>query len=63
VVKKKQRTGVSLQLWLPPELADRLTETAWRNRRTKTAEVILALERYLEEPAAAEPKPPSKRSK
>jgi predicted DNA-binding protein len=41
------RTGKLLNVYLPPELTARLEESAKRSHRTKTAQVILALEQYL----------------
>jgi predicted DNA-binding protein len=47
------RTGKSLTIYLPPELSERLEASAKRNYRTKTVQVILALEGFLSEDEAA----------
>ncbi len=41
------RTGKPLTVYLPEVLRERLEESAARNYRTKTAQVILALEEFL----------------
>jgi hypothetical protein len=45
--KIEGRSGKSLTLYLPDELADRLEASAERNHRTKRMQVILALQEYL----------------
>ena len=58
------RKGKLLGVYLPDDLAARLEESAKRNHRTKTMQVILALEQFLdedEEAAAEKPKRPRKR--
>jgi predicted transcriptional regulator len=58
------RTGKPLTIYLPVELSRRLDDSAKRNHRTKTVQVILALEQYLanDEAGSVGPKrPPRKR--
>ena len=67
------RTGKSLTIYLPPELNARLNASAKRNHRTKTTQVILALEAFIAadeaastkdpDPAPEAPKPKRKRKK
>jgi hypothetical protein len=52
------RNGRLLNVYLPEDLARRLEESAERNHRTKTMQVVLALEQFLEaDGAATEVKP------
>lgn len=44
-----------LAAYVPEELHQRLDESAKRNRRSKTMQLILALERFLDEDEAAAP--------
>jgi predicted transcriptional regulator len=43
-----KRGGKPLTVYLSPELWDRLEQSAQRMRRTKTAQVTLALEAFLD---------------
>jgi len=47
------RTGKQLAIYLPAELYDRLDASARRNHRTKTVQVVLALEAFLAAEEAA----------
>jgi predicted DNA-binding protein len=55
------RTGKQLAIYLPAELYDRLDASAKRNHRTKTVQVVLALEAFLaaDEEAAGIAKEPT----
>ncbi len=60
------RKGKLLNVYLPEELAQRLEDSAKRNYRTKTVQVILALERFLaddEKQDGTEKKPAPKKGK
>ena len=57
---KGRKPSVSIQLRVPPELADQLEKLAARTRRTRNQEAILALEAHLE---AADLWPPPARPK
>jgi predicted transcriptional regulator len=48
-----ERTGKQLAIYLPAELYDRLDASARRNHRTKTVQVVLALEAFLAADEAA----------
>jgi predicted transcriptional regulator len=55
------RTGKSLTIFLPRELSERLEQSAKRNRRSKTMQVVIALEQFLEaDEATATPAKPEK---
>lgn len=47
------RTGKQLAIYLPADLYDRLDASARRNHRTKTVQVVLALEAFLAADEAA----------
>jgi predicted transcriptional regulator len=60
----KPREGVEIIfLEAPPGLKDRLKAVARANRRSMTAEAILALERYVESQEAALAQTPKGRGK
>jgi predicted transcriptional regulator len=50
------RTGKPLTVYLPESLSKRLEESAKRNHRTKTVQVVLALEQFLDADESAAPK-------
>jgi hypothetical protein len=52
VAKYENRTGKPFTAYLPEELNERLGASAARNRRTKRAQLIIALERFLAEDEA-----------
>jgi hypothetical protein len=62
--KSEGRTGRPFTVYLPEGLSERLTASARRNYRTKSAQVIMALEWFLAQdearanPLAAPPMPP-----
>jgi hypothetical protein len=43
------RTGISIQVYLTPEMRGQLEQLAERNVRTMSAEVVIALRRHLAE--------------
>jgi predicted transcriptional regulator len=47
------RSGKLLSVYLPDELSERLAQSAERNHRTKTVQVILALTAFLDAEEAA----------
>jgi hypothetical protein len=49
------RTGKAVTIYLPLDLVERLEASARRNYRTKTAQVVLALEKFLAEDEATVP--------
>jgi hypothetical protein len=66
MVKREGRAGKPFTVYLPEELSERLTASARRNYRTKSAQLILALEKFLAEDEhridmlTAPPQPPPK---
>lgn len=46
--RKPNRTGLSLHVYLRPQLRRVIEQAADRNRRSLTEEVSIALERYLQ---------------
>ena len=47
--RRPQRTGVPLNVWLPRGLREALDVLLVRTRRSLTTEVVIALEKHLEE--------------
>jgi hypothetical protein len=47
--RKPRRAGVPLNVWLPRELRKALDALLVRTRRPLTTEVVIALEKHLEE--------------
>jgi hypothetical protein len=45
--KQIQRSGKPLNVWIPEELREALDQSAAKNRRLLTTEVVIALEQYL----------------
>lgn len=47
-VRKPNRSGVPIHFYAPPELREALDACAADNRRTMTAEAMIALENHLQ---------------
>ena len=46
--EQRKRVGLAnMNLWVPAEMVERITELAAANRRSRTQEVVMAIERYL----------------